>query len=140
VSEEFGGREGSAVTDLVREWFQRKLANGVSPLRGMMTVDHEYNRVVGPRSIYAKVSLSISPNDVFAFESMARWPDENYDRFVLDGILDALFGWDYKPPVAARFVLQEVGWHPVNSAPIAYYRAAKIIVRSMLVGSDEGQA
>jgi hypothetical protein len=103
----------------------------------MGTVNYEYNRVVGPRSLFAKVSLSISPHDSFAFESKARWPEENYDTWVIDGILDALFGWDHKYPLGARFVLEEVGWHSVYSAPIAYYRAAKIIVRSVLVGSDE---
>lgn len=126
------------MVDLVHDWFQRKVAGGVSPLRRMITVSYEYNRVVGPRSIYAKVSLSISPNEVFAFESKARWPQENYDLWVLDGILDALFGSDHKPPLSARFVLEEVGWHSVQSSPMAYYRASKIIVRSVLVGVENG--
>ena len=104
----------------------------------MVTVSHESDRVLGPRSSYAKLTLSISPHDSFVFESRAKWPEENYDRWVLDGILDALFGLDHKPPIAARFVLQEVGWHPVNSAPIEYYRAAKAIVRSVIFGSEAG--
>ena len=124
------------MADLVREWFQRKRSSGVSPFRAFVTVSHECNHVTGPRSIYAKVTLSISPCEVFEFDSTAKWPEENYDHFVLDGILDALFGCDHTPMLAARFVLQEVAWHPVNSAPIAYYRAAKIIVKSLLIGQN----
>lgn len=126
--------EGEGVSDLVHEWFDRKLVAGIAPFRGMVTVGHEYERVLGPRSMYAKVSLSICTSEVFAFESRAQWPEENYDRWVLDGILDSLFGWDSKPVLGARVVLEDVGWHPVNSAPIAYYRAAKIAVRSALEG------
>ena len=100
--------------------------------------DDEYNWVTGPRSIYAKVTLSICSHDQFVFESRAQWPEENYDHWVVDGILDALFGWDHKPMLAGRFVLLEIGWHPVNSAPIAYYRAAKTAVRSALLGAQEG--
>jgi hypothetical protein len=107
------------VSDLVREWFHRKLGGGILPFRGIVTACHEYERVLGPRSMYARVSLAICTSDAFVFESQADWPEENYDRWVLDGVLDALFGWDSKPMLGARVVLQEVGWHPVNSAPIA---------------------
>ena len=126
--------------DFVRDWFKRKLADGVSKLRAFITVTHEINRITGPRSIYAKVTLSIFPHDSFAFESKVQWPEENYDRFVLDGILDGVFGWDLKPPLAARFVLQEVGWHSVNSAPIAYYQVSKTIVRSVLMQNADQEA
>jgi hypothetical protein len=124
------------VSDPVRDWFQRKLAGGVGQFRGIITVAHECNTVVGPRSIFARVKLSLCSNDSFVFESRVRWPEENYDRWVLDGVLDALFGVDNKPPLGVRVVLLEAGWDPVNSAPIAYYRAAKIAVRSALAGGD----
>ena len=120
------------MSDLVREWFHRKLNGGIAPFRGMVTVSHEYSRVTGPRSIYASVTLSVSANEDFAFESRAHWPEANYDHWVLNGILDALFGHDHKPVLGVRVVLTDVGWHSVNSAPIAYYRAAKIAVRSAL--------
>jgi hypothetical protein len=96
------------LSDLVRDWFQRKLAGGVSPLRGMITVSHEYDRVVGPRSIYAKVSLSIWPNEVFAFESKAHWPQENYDQWVLVwGAIGAIVSSIYVCLVSPRHVLAD---------------------------------
>src|SRR6516165_722888 len=107
------------MADLVQQWFQRKRAAGLSPWRGIVTVSHEYTRVLGPRSMYAKVTLSISANESFTFESKVTWPGENYDHHVLDGILDALFGWTWKPLLAGRFVLSNIGWHDVHSAPIA---------------------
>src|SRR4051812_6507994 len=48
------------------------------------------------------------------------WPSGNHDDMVLDGILDALVGWEYKLPVA-RFSLVDIGWHPVHSAPSTWY-------------------
>jgi hypothetical protein len=83
--------------------------------------------------------LSLAVADSFVFESRAQWPEDNYDRWVLDGVLDALFGWDHKPLLGMRVVLEEVGWDPVNSAPIAYYRAAKIVVRSALASGGDGR-
>src|SRR5262245_11890255 len=127
------------MSDLVRDWFQRKLAGGVGQFRGIVTVAHECNAVVGPRSIFGQVRLSLCSNDSFVFESRARWPSENWDRWVLDGVLDVLFGSDHRPTLGVRVVLEEVGWDPVNSAPVAYYRAAKIAVRSALAGDGNSQ-
>lgn len=124
----------------IEDWFRRKLERKVVRLTGMVTVGYEYNRAVGPRSLYAKVSILVTPSDEFVFESKARWPDTgNHDDLVLDGILDALFGWE-RGLLVARFVLEDVGYHPVHSAPIAYYRAAKRAVHSLLLeqGTQQG--
>lgn len=122
------------MASVIDDWFRRKLGHGVTPLSVTATVGYEYELVVGPKSLYGKVRLSVSPNHAFLFESKALWPQENWDDWVVDGILDALVGSDYQPFLAARFVLLEIGWHAVNSAPIAYYRAAKRAVRSLLDG------
>jgi hypothetical protein len=122
---------------LLREWLERKTARDACPLVGLVTVGYEYERVVGPRSVYGRVSIVVSPCETLEFESRVKWPDgANYDQMVLDGILDALVGWGYRP-IVARFELAEIGWHPVNSAPIAYYRAAKRAVRSLLTEAGE---
>ena len=117
----------------VEQWYHRKLRHERIRLPGMVTIGDEYNRVVGPRSIYAKVGIQITPCDEFLFESAVQWPDAgNHDDLVLDGILDALVGWE-RGLLVARFALVEVGYHPVHSAPIAYYRAAKRAVQSLLL-------
>ena len=111
---------------LIEQWFNRKMSVGTVPLPGMSTVTYECNRIVGARSIYGKVVIAIEPADTFLFLSSVQWPSgDNCDQWVIDGILDALFCTRHKPMVAARFELKEIAWHPVNSAPIAYYWAAK---------------
>jgi hypothetical protein len=83
------------------------------------------------------VSIAVQPSDTLEFVSSVEWPDgTNYDQIVFDGILDALMGWGYKL-ITARFELREIGWHSVNSAPIAYYNAAKRAVRSLLTETGE---
>jgi len=117
----------------IENWFRRKLNREVVPLAGMVTVGYEYNRVVGPRSIYAKVSILVMPSEEFQFASSVRWPGiGNHDELVLDGILDALFGWEFGLLVA-RFELKDVGYDAVHSAPIAYYWAAKRAIQTLLM-------
>ena len=117
----------------IERWFRRKLEREVVRLTGMVTIGYEYNRVVGPRSIYARVSILVTPSDDFVFESSVQWPGMgNHDDLILDGILDALFGWEFGLLVA-RFELVDVGYDPVHSAPIAYYWAAKRAVHSLLM-------
>jgi hypothetical protein len=98
----------------------------------MCTVSHEFNRALGPRSSYGKVVLSIYPSETFSFTSAVQWPDENWDNWVIDGILDAIFCVQHRPLLGVAFRLLEIGYHPVNSAPIAYYWAAKNAVTGFL--------
>jgi hypothetical protein len=123
--------------DSIVQWLDRKLVRGPAQLRGVFTVSYEYNRVVGPRSIYAKVVLCAGPAESFSFKSEVRWPAENLDDWVVDGILDALFCVQHRPLLGAEFRLTEVGYHPVHSAPIAYYWAAKNAVLSHLSAREE---
>jgi hypothetical protein len=117
----------------LEEWLQRKLNRTVVRLTGMVTIGYEYKRVVGPRSIYAGVSILVTPNDEIEFETKPDWPGKRRDEpMIFDGILDALVGWEYGLLVA-RFTVVEVGYDPVNSAPIAYYWAAKRAVQSLLM-------
>ena len=106
-------------------------------MKGCCTISHEFNHIAGPRSVYAKVVLTLEPAESFEFASAVRWPDGNFDDWVVDGILDALFCLQHRPAIAARFRLQEVGWHPVNSAPIAYYWAAKNAVAGYLTSREQ---
>jgi hypothetical protein len=120
-------------SSIFEEWFRRKTAAKPIPIAGIFRVGYEYNSCVGPRSIYGRVVLSIARSQSFAFASKVEWPAGlgNQEELVLDGILDALFGRQ-RELLVARFELEEIGYHPVNSAPIGYYWAARRIVESVL--------
>ena len=107
-------RIGDDAMRLLQEWVNRKAARKTCPMKGLVTVGYEYEHVTGPRSIYGRVSISVSPCETLEFESRVKWPDgANYDQMVLDGILDALAGWGYHL-ITARFALSEIGWHPLD--------------------------
>jgi translation elongation factor EF-G len=117
---------------LIAKWLDRKLSAGVARLPGICTVSHEFNRFLGPRSRFARVALSVEPADEFEYRSKVDWPFDNYDEWVIDGILDALIGAQHRPLIGATFTLIDVGYHPVDSSPIAFYLAAKSAVASLL--------
>src|SRR5258708_7775605 len=92
--------ERQSLMSQLQEWFRRLGKRGAKPLNALYDIAYEYNRVVGPRSVYARVKIAIEPHDSFLFVSRVKWPDGSYDDLVMDGILDALVGWGYKLPVA----------------------------------------
>jgi hypothetical protein len=90
---------------------------------------------------YGSVHLSASPALSFSFRSMATWPHESYESFVRSGVLDGLAASGFGPDFGAEFVLEEVGWHDIDSCGVGYYNAAKqatveILMKSKVDCSD----
>jgi hypothetical protein len=75
------------------------------------------------------------PAESFSFSSKAKWPtSDNYESDVLDGVLDALVGSGFYLCLGVSIILEEMGWHDVDSAPVAYYEAARQTILSYLSG------
>jgi hypothetical protein len=85
------------------------------------------------RANYGRVRLSATPAGSFSFRSEASWPAESYEGYVLRGILEALASLGAGPEFGAEFVLEEVGWHPVDSSAEGYYLAAKQATEQILM-------
>jgi hypothetical protein len=89
--------------------------------------------------MYGEVSLSATPAPTFAFKSLVKWPiPENWDSLVLQGVLDVLVSYDLRPVLGVEIVLTEIGWHDVESVPIAYYWAAKEATAKLLEPAGDG--
>ena len=89
--------------------------------RGLCKVDH------------GSVRLSASPAPSFSFRSVAAWPHESYESFVRSGVLDELAASGFGPEFGAEFVLEEVGWHDIDSCGVGYYNAAKQATAEILM-------
>jgi hypothetical protein len=95
---------------IFEEWLARKLDRGGCTLRERRIVEEEYFRIHGPRS--------------------------SFERAVLDGILDELLTDDSGYLVTkARFTLQVIGYHQVESCPAAFYLAARAAVSKIVDGN-----
>lgn len=118
-------------SELFYKWFERKLSLEPLPIKGSVVVAYEYKKYIG-RYLYAKVVISASNADEFSFESEAEWKQEDYTQAVLNGILDVLFSYRSTPILKGAFVLKEIGWDDIDSAEIAFYRAARMATIGIL--------
>jgi len=120
------------------EWLSRKLDRGGCTLRERRTVEEEFSRICGPRSMFAHIVLTGEPSDRFEYRSEAEWPTdrERGERAVLDGILDELLT-DYSGYLVtkARFTLRAIKYHQVDSCPAAFYRAAREAAAKIVDGN-----
>jgi hypothetical protein len=120
------------------EWLARKVSRPTLTVRKARTVEETFTRILGPRSAFARITLSGEPAACFEFHSEAVWPHEmqEYDAAVVDGLLDELLATDLGPVVTRiRFVLREIGWHDVDSSPNAFYQVARMAARKIVEGN-----
>jgi hypothetical protein len=104
--------------------FGEKVLGEVSAIRGMITVEYEFNKIVRPRNLYAKVVIFASNSEDFHFKSEAVWKSEDYSKIVLDGLLDVLVNKNPMPILKGSFILKEIGWDDIGSCESAFYSAS----------------
>lgn len=122
----------------IQQWIARKLSRTQGCLREAATSTFIY-RPLGLDK-YGEVTISAHPSEFFSFTSKASWPDnENYEQFVADGILDTLISFEFYPVLGASFTLEKIGWHEIESVPIAYYYAAREATKEILKLNDRNR-
>ncbi len=82
--------------------------------------------------MYGKVRISAAPAPSFSFSSEATWPQESCEGAVRRGIADGLAEVGVDAEFGARFVLEEIDWHEVNSCEVGYREAAKQATQEIL--------
>jgi hypothetical protein len=58
------------------EWLSRKLSRPAWTIRQARTVEEKFSRVYGPRSAFARITLTGEPAEGFDFRSEVQWPAE----------------------------------------------------------------
>lgn len=118
----------------VLAWAERKMGRKTLTIKQPRTVEVEHKRALGGRGEYAKIVLRASPAESFAFTSAVDWPDgDDYDQYVLDGLLDQILADDVGPAYARiAFSLESIAWHEIDSCGRAFYAAARKAVSEVI--------
>lgn len=120
---------------MLDRWIEMKRARDTRSLEYELSAEGKFQKIYGPRADFGKVLISARPAEAFSFDSNAQWDSEqdNYDEFVLEGILDELFTRGLAPvPLLTAFTLDQIWWHPVDGSANAFYFAARDAIDSIL--------
>ena len=108
-------------------------------LASFQVVEHEFRAHVGHLS-YAFVRFECTPADDLSFEAKASWPSivpEDYrtklELAVAEGVSDVLLGDVYQHS-GCVIVLVEVRYDEIESSEVAFIRAAKSAMQSLVAG------
>jgi hypothetical protein len=116
------------------DWFQRKKVARAVGIREMREVSFTHKRASGPRGEFGGITLRVEPAEVFSFSSTVTWPaDEiaaDYNKSVLDGVIDELIARDVEPYVTLlRVTALSIEWHHIDFCQRAFYFAARGAIR-----------
>jgi hypothetical protein len=117
--------------DYAIQKFGERASGEVLSFRGMITTGYEFNRIVGPRNIYAKVVIFATHSENFYFNSEVVWKYD-YSKIVLDGLLEVLVNKTPIPILNGRFILKEIGWDDIGSSESAFYSASLMATTGIL--------
>jgi hypothetical protein len=117
-----------------QQWLDRKLSRPFSYLKESKTVKYSYHKIFGPTTRTAEVVLTGKPAEKFSFTSQVNWPEtpDACNECVLEGILDILISSDFNPTLGVSFILEDIRWHEIESAPFAFYHAAREATKQIL--------
>src|SRR6266498_4691454 len=128
------------ISNEIQQWITRKFSRRQARLREAAIATYTYRKYPSPRIIFGEVTLSANPSDTFSFTSKVTWPEhDNCEDLVVDGILDVLISSDFYPVVGANFTLEKIGWHEIESVPVAYYFAAREATKQILRLDDKNR-
>lgn len=98
---------------------------------GEVTVNFEYSRIVGPRSIHGAVILRFFHAKAFTFSSSADWPAENLADAVEHAVRAVLIKHDALTRAGCE--LLGIRWDDVNSCRAGFEAAARAATISAFV-------
>jgi hypothetical protein len=119
-------------------WLTSKTNRHTCSLAAEARATEEWRRSTG-RLHYAKVSLAAYPTSSFEFASAPNaWPSEEdkqeYESYVLDGIVSELLSTAAPAVVGLRVVLESAVVRSHESNGNAFYQAAKLATARLLQG------
>jgi hypothetical protein len=118
--------------DLAETWANKFGTADVISMQCVLSVSFSYSRAFGPRSVSGDVTLFISGGlERPRFSSEVAWPHDDYEKFVIDGIADAMYEFA-NAPIGLDVRLTGVGWHEVYSCGSGFYFAAREAMLSAL--------
>ena len=109
---------------------------------GSRCVDGICKRVMGGRSLFAKVKLEFSPSEELVFNSLL--PEELYSycqeegwlSTICLGVLDVMLVRPVTPRTHFRCVIHSIEYHPIDSSGQAFRLAARYATEEFISGEQ----
>ena len=130
--------------ELLDGWRQSKRRSRPRRLGAPVSVEHEYQgKQWGHPSTYAFVRFECRPADDLTFELQGDWPpqlDADYRRLLLNAmsaaIIDVLVANANPPHTGCAVTCTEVRWDDITSSEMAFYRATRAAMTTLLEQHD----
>lgn len=119
----------------LEEWFKGKLEKPKGSINAPVTVEGKMQRIYGGRADFAYVTLYLEPSTEFSYHSEVKWPadEERCNPAVMEGVLDGLiFSFQECWHTNIKVILKEIKCHPVDSNPVAFYKAARNAIEKLV--------
>lgn len=97
----------------------------------------EYQKILGPRQMYARVKVAIGPGDSLKVsddlppDKASRLYNYGYDEPIVFGVLDVMLTYKQLPVFPFNLTILDVDIHEVHSSPIAFRLAAREAAKKM---------
>lgn len=119
----------------LEEWFKVKLERLKGSLNAPVLVEGKMQRIYGPRADFAYVTLYLEPSTVFSYHDEVEWPadEERCSPAVMEGVIDGLIcSFQEYWYINIKVTLKEIKYHPVDSNPRAFYKAARNAIEKLV--------
>ena len=113
---------------LLNNWYERKVNKPVVKITNNIKVTETFKKQTCGL-IYAKLSISVTPEETLIIKSNINWniykSNLNYERAIIDGILDELLCGVNSHLLGMKIVIEDVDIDIVASNSMAFYIAAR---------------
>ena len=125
------------MSKILEDWYRRKLNDENNKLVKTHTITEVYLKQ-SCVSQYGKITLSVSPSNIFQFESKVDWSKKNGDDIfeisIIDGLIDEIMSSMSQKRIllGIKIVLEDVDVHPIGSSQLAFYMVARNAMRKVI--------
>lgn len=120
---------------LAQQWADLKVFRGCWTIDGTFSRGHRYHRVLGGRSMFGGLTLTVSPAPALSFAEDLDWPHPSIrDEVIQDiwiGVFEALATIRYEFIDGVCVTLTAVEWSEVDSCAAAFYHCARECVSTL---------
>lgn len=118
--------------DALSKYIEEKKRLNFRCLKSRVETEKRFLRCTGGRCLFGFVRVTAVPSSGFSFQSLAKWPSENYDGAILTGVLDILLPAGTQPILGLSVTVNEIKWHEIDSCYFGYYEAAKAAAQDII--------
>jgi hypothetical protein len=126
----------------VQRWYQDLMSRSKLKVEQEIEAWGEYQKILGPRQMYARVKVAIGPGDSLKVsdnlppDKASRLYNYGYDEPIVFGVLDVMLTCKQSPVFPFNLTILDVDIHEVHSSPLAFRLAAREAAKKILDQSN----